>query len=366
MIPDSIVRRRARSVRGALACAGGVLFALATTVSAQPQPTPAPAAQPPEDPNVVAAARALAVEGVKLARDSRCDEAVDKLERAEQLRHSLIVLAELGGCYIVQGRFVQGAEAMRSVLREGLPENPSEAMKAAHENARTQLETAKTKIAMLTIAVDAGSGVEPAVTIDGQPIPPALIGAPRPTDPGEHTIEATAPGYLRAKRRVTLDAGETDQVTLALMIDPISGRSSATTDRTGAPAAAARSAPEVAAASQPSAAVSSSSDRLPAYLTWGAGAAALAVGATFGWVAMDQKSDLDRVCPGKRCPPEQSARLDAAKANGVISSVAFGVGVAAAVFGGVLFLVANDDEAEATPTAAAAIRLEGAGVAVVF
>ena len=363
MIPDLIVRLR---VRGVLACAGCVVWTLATTVSAQPAPTPAPAAQPTEDPNVVAAARALAVEGVKLARDNRCDEAVDKLERAEQLRHSSIVLSQLGECYIAQGRFVQGAEAMRSVIREGLPENPSEAMKAALAAAHTQLDVAKDKIAMLTVKVDAPNDAEVAVSIDGQAIPDALVGAPRPTDPGEHTLEATAPGHVPAKRRVTLEPGESDSVTLALVIDPAAAR--ATAEVAGAAVANAQAAKETAAPGQSTAADASGPNYLPAYVAWGTAGGALAVGVAFGWVAMDQKADLDRVCPGKVCPPEQRARLDAAKDNGVISSVAFGVGVGAAVLGGVLFFLAGDDE----PTERAAgkarprVAFDGTGVAVSF
>jgi hypothetical protein len=39
-------------------------------------------------------------------------------------------------------------------------------------------------------------------------------------------------------------------------------------------------------------------NRLPAFIAWGAGAAAVGVG--YGLVATVQKSDLDRVCPNRR------------------------------------------------------------------
>ena len=78
---------------------------------------------------------------------------------------------------------------------------------------------------------------------------------------------------------------------------------------------------------------------------------------------MNQKSDLDKACPGHRCPPTETERLDTAKANGVISSVAFGVGVGAAVAGGLLFFLA-DGASESQPTAANATRLRlGPGAA---
>lgn len=328
------------------------LVAIAQLASAQPE-----GQVPPEDPSVVAAARAIAVEGVKLAQDGRCADAIEKLERAEQLRHSSIVQSQLGECYISQGRFVQGAEAMRAVLREGLPENPSDAMKRAYAVARTQLDLAKNRIGSLTIALEDAAQIQATVTIDGQPIPAALIGAARPTDPGEHTVEASAPGYLPAKRRVTLAAGAEDSITLALVADPARGASNLTAAETPAP----NPAPAALQPSQPLAA-SGRPNRIPAFIVWGTGAAAIAVGVGFGWVAMNQTSDLERACPNKRCPPEQSARLDVAKTNGVISSVAFGVGAAAIATGAVLlFLAADREEAPR-----ASLGLDGANLQLSF
>src|ERR1041384_6327106 len=75
----------------------------------------------------IAAARSLAVEGVKLAQAGKCDEAVDKLERAEKLHHAPIVLASLGECKGGQGKLVQGTEMLRRVVREPLPDHPSPA-----------------------------------------------------------------------------------------------------------------------------------------------------------------------------------------------------------------------------------------------
>jgi hypothetical protein len=298
-----------------------------------------------EDPNVVAAARALAVEGVKLAQDKRCAEAIDKLERAEQLRHSAIVLEQLGECYIEQGRLVEGTEALHAVVREGLPENPSEAFKRANTNARALLEPTKAKIAQLTITVEVLEGVQAEVSIDGQPVPSALLGAARPTDPGEHTIEVSATGFLPIKRRVALAPGQVESLVLSLVVDPAHAKPALAdqtdAEPTPAPLAAAAAAP---AASAENAAASGGMGKLPAYLSWGAAAAALVVGAAFGWVAMDQKSDLDSVCPAMTCPPEQIDNLDAARTNATISTVAFGVGAGAAVLGGVLFFLADGGE----------------------
>jgi hypothetical protein len=319
----------------------------------------AKAEQPADDPSVLAAARSLAVDGVKLAQSGKCSEAIDKLERAEKLHHSAIVLEQLGECYIEQGRIVEGAEAMRAVVREGEPSNASDAMKKAHASARTMLESTKDKIASLTITVDIPNKAQPTVEIDGQPMPAALIGAARPTDPGEHTIEASAAGYLSTRKRINLAAGQNETVELSLVVDPNAVAKPSPAERPEAadggdkPAPVAPNPTEAAAPLAATAPASSSGpNHLPAYIAWGVAGAALTVGVAYGWVAMNQKSDLDKVCPQHRCPPAQSERLDAAKANGVISSVAFGVGVGAAIAGGILFFFSGESEPEPQPRAA--------------
>ena len=75
------------------------------------------------------------------------------------------------------------------------------------------------KLATLTVFIDVAPNVEPTVTIDGHPIPAALLGARRPTDPGDHLIIASAPGYLSSSRHVILGPGEETSAALALVID---------------------------------------------------------------------------------------------------------------------------------------------------
>ena len=78
----------------------------------------APAAQA-EDASAAetAAARSLAVEGLRLAQANNCAEAVPKLEKAEKLYHSAVVAIRLGECYVSLGRLVEGTEILRKVLR---------------------------------------------------------------------------------------------------------------------------------------------------------------------------------------------------------------------------------------------------------
>src|SRR5262249_19206321 len=153
-----------------------------------------------------------------------CDQALDKLARAEALHHAPIVLQNLGACLIEQGRLVEGTEALRKVLREPLPAKPSPALRKAYERAQQLLDQEKPKIAALAIAIEPADGAAPAaiaatISVDGQPVPIALLDADRPTDPGEHVIDVTAPGYAPARATAALAAGEKQRVTLSLERD---------------------------------------------------------------------------------------------------------------------------------------------------
>jgi hypothetical protein len=294
-----------------------------------------------------AAARSLAVDGLKLADAGRCADAIDKLTRAEKLHHAPIVLARLGECQVAQGRIVEGTENLRKVLREALPANPSGALTRARDRAETVLDGAKSKIAKLVISVAGHQGGSLSVTVDGQPVPAALMDAERPTDPGEHLVEASAPGFLKAIARVSLGPGEKEAVNLRLEQDPnFVAPSTATAAAPDSSPSAVRSAP----GPEPSASTSASGsmatpapvpNRTGAYVSWAVGGAALVAGAAFGFVAMKGKSDLTSNCAGNVCPASQRDKLDSATQSGTISTILFAAGGAGIALGTILYLAAG-------------------------
>ncbi|MGC4095232.1 MAG: hypothetical protein QM756_46385 [Polyangiaceae bacterium] len=139
-----------------------------------------------EDPSAAetAAARALAVDGLKLAKAGQCREAVEKLERAEKLRHSPIVLARLGECYVNVGKLVQGTEALRKFLREPLPADANATLKEAYEHAQTVVQETKGNIAGLTVALTGADKAKVTLTVDGNEVPSTLIGVEMPIESG--------------------------------------------------------------------------------------------------------------------------------------------------------------------------------------
>jgi hypothetical protein len=320
-------------------------------------------AQEDTDAAETAAARALAVEGVKLADAGRCEEAIEKLTRAEKLHHALVVLGRLGECQVAQGKLVDGTENLRKVLREVLPPDAPPVLLKARERAQSVFDRAKLRIAALHITV---KGLEDqtalTVMVNGQPINLALLDADRPTDPGEHLVEARAAGFFNANARVSLGAGDKQHVVIVLEPDPNAPVASTTAvaNASGVPTAReptstvtySSSAPEsgapVFSASTDSAA-ENEPDFTGAYIAWGVGGAALAVGSVFGLIAIDGKSDLDEQCPNNVCPTTSSDRLDSARGASTAATVLFVAGGASLALGTVLYFItgpSNDSPLE--------------------
>src|SRR5687767_8654904 len=167
----------------------------------------------------IAAARSLGIQGVQLAESGKCAEAIEKLQRAESLYHAPTILGRLGECQVTVGQIVLGTENLNRVVREQLPPNAPNAFKAAQERAAKVLETALPRIARLTVIIEPADA-KASVTVGGSPVPSALIGVERPTDPGKRAVVATAPGFLEATTEVELAEGARQTVTLKLVPDP--------------------------------------------------------------------------------------------------------------------------------------------------
>jgi hypothetical protein len=294
-----------------------------------------------------AAARTLAVEGLKLAQANNCTEAVPKLERAEKLYHSTVVASRLGECYVSLGRLVEGTELLRKSLREPLPAEPTPAHTKALDRAQKVLDAAKPRIAGLTIKVVAVDGMQ--VKVDGNAVPSALVDTEMPTDPGEHRIEVTAPGFLKSGTHVGVAEGEKKTVTLTLSRDPSATVAPAPTAAVVTPLAATSAAPEIeprprADGPTPAPLPKAPPNRTAAYVAYGVGGAALAAGGVLGYLTMQRHSNLEDQCPGGVCSPAQQADIDSAKQLGNFSTVGVGVGLAGIALGTILVLTAGSSD----------------------
>ncbi|HEX6274110.1 MAG TPA: hypothetical protein VFZ53_13775 [Polyangiaceae bacterium] len=310
----------------------------------------------------VAAARSLGIQGVQLADAGKCPEAIEKLSRAESLYHAPTILGRLGECQVVVGQIVLGTENLNRVVREQLPPNAPKAFKAAQERAAKVLETALPRIARLTVNVEP-LDAKPSVTVAGTPVPSALIGVERPTDPGKHVVVATAGGYLEARTEVELSEGAHQAVTLKLVPDP-------SVAVVAPPPPVVSPAPVNTAPAPADSAPQEGGGKTLAFVMLGVGGVGLVTGGVTGFLAIQKKSDLD--CPDKTCTGSQADELDSANTLALVSTIGFGVGAAAAVVG-VVLLATSGSSAEKPATASVAgvrvtpyLGLRSAGVTGAF
>ncbi|HTQ02424.1 MAG TPA: hypothetical protein VMI54_01165, partial [Polyangiaceae bacterium] len=315
----------------------GALGAVAVTLALAASPAAAQESQ--DQAENIAAARSLGIAGVQLAEAGKCDQAIEKLNRAESLYHAPTILDRLGECQVKIGQIVLGTENLNKVVREQLAPNAPRAFREAQARAQKALDAALPRIGHLTVNVEPKEA-KITVTVSDVAVPPALIGVERPTDPGTHEVVASAPGYLTQKTTVTLAEAGRETVTLRLTLDP------------NAPKEEPVVAPPVTAQPltneqqpPPPATANSNGAKTAGYVLIGVGAAGVVAGSITGAMALQKKSGLD--CPDNHCSGSQKNDLDSAKSIALVSTVTFAVGIPAVAVGTILLLTSGSSEKKA-------------------
>ncbi|MGO8992738.1 MAG: hypothetical protein ACLQVI_05385 [Polyangiaceae bacterium] len=293
-----------------------------------------------------AAARSLGMQGVQLADSGDCAHAIDPLTRAEALRHAPTTLERLGECHIALGKLVQGTEELNRVIHEPLPPNAPPAFTAAQDRAKSAIDAAAARIGKLRIHIEHPAGVKPAVKVDDELVLDAMLDADRPTDPGAHTVSATAQGMKPAETSVTLADAQSQSVALTLVPDPnavVAPPTPTATEPTGTtPAPATSPAPE----STPQAPPPEPKSKTPAFVALGVGVVGVAVGSIFGVVALGTKSTLDGECPNKNCPSSSDqSTINSLGTQAWVSTIGFGVGIVGLGVGTVLLVTGGSSSA---------------------
>lgn len=283
--------------------------------------------------SATATARQLAIQGIDFVESGNCAEGEPLLERAEKLHHASVHLQYLARCRSRAGRLVAATEMWRQVVREGAPPGASPAVVAAVNEANAELERTLPRLASATIRTQGRyEGLE--LKLDGATLPVELIGAAQVVDPGEHELQARAPGFAPWSKRFTVTDGQAVDVDFTL--EPgASGESPAET---------------------PGAEPTRPGDRHERHgsgLTtagWivGSTGAATMVGGVVTWLMRNNKrSKLEDDCPGQTCPvpPYTPGRLEDEKQSirtltTVTNVLMFGGG--ALLAGGVTLIVLGE------------------------
>jgi hypothetical protein len=293
-----------------------------------------------------AGARALATEGAQAFNDGRFKEAVDLFIKAESLMHAPPHLLFMARAHAKLGQFVKAREAYMKIVKEPLAPNAPQAFRDAQTAAELERKQVEPHIGRLIVKVEgAESAKDLSVTIDGQPFPVVLLGVPQPTDPGDHTIAASATGFKAAPVSVSLkDAGQ-GAATVKMEVDNSVPPAGATPAAPGGGDTLVSTSPSGAPPSD-SGASGSNGMRIGSYVGFGVGAVGIALGTVFVLKSASKRADADTAAAalearcGKLCDADSAdaknvANLDdqarSAQTLGIVGYVVGGLGVATGV-----------------------------------
>jgi hypothetical protein len=315
-------------------------------------------------------ARAAATAGAQAFMAHKWAESIDMFTRAESLIHSPVHLLYMARAYEKLGALVKARESYIKIQNEELPAGAPQPLRQAKADAEKELEALEPRVPYVSVVVQ-GAGPKPVtVTMDGIQVPAALLGVPRPVDPGEHKFEALAEGMDSALSSLTVREGHSETVVLTLHAS-----TAAPLPPPGyAPGVAPVPPPPVGYAVNPTAPPAADTGHKASPLPWialGVGAVGLGVGTVFAVQASSKVDDANSLCtlPGPDgtntyCPSRASALDDEARTAKTISIVGFVVGGLGVATGVTLLVLAPKHEGGAAlgPRVAPWVGLGSAGV----
>jgi tetratricopeptide (TPR) repeat protein len=287
-----------------------LLFAAASAQAqdAPREPTP-PQAEREDDARAVAETLFFTARGLMEA--GRIEKACNKFAESYRLDPAAGTLLNLAVCHEKQGRIASAWGEFRQAVAEARKANRPD----REELARAEIDKIEPDLPFLTLSVPremrvAGLKIER----NGIPLNDAAWDTELPIDPGTNEIVASAPGYERERKTIAIEKRQ--HLTVALE-----------------PLIAAR----VEAPPPP---YWTGQRRLGAVVTT-VGVAGAAVGAVFGVLALQKKSQSDAACPtwdGQlRCSTSGSNAMSTAQTDAWVADIGIGAGAAAIVLGGILF-----------------------------
>lgn len=263
------------------------------------------------------AARAAALAGVAEYEAGQYENALKRLERAEELLHAPPHLLYIARARAKLGKLVAAREAYLSLIHETLPDNSPQPFKDAQQTAQVELAELEPRIPRLVVEIDGGDDAE--LVLNGESIGSGLIGIPYPIDPGTHVIRAELGETRSAETEVRIEEGVQKKVTLVL--ESIAGPPG---DDDAIQQA------DVRKVRVDSVEPRSSVRPLLIYGGFGLGAVGLGAGAVTGLMALGEvksvKSDFD--CDGDGVCDDSGSKdeLRAARTLEVVSTVGFALG----------------------------------------
>jgi len=282
-----------------------------------------------------AAAEALFNQGRDLMTAGKLAEACPKFEASQQLDPGLGTMLNLAECYEKTGR----TASAWAEYREAIPLARAAGSKARLDLATERAQALQERLSTLTIRAMSGDdeGVHLEVRRDGVALQEAELGSPIPVDPGEHVVEAVAPGKQAWSSKVQV-TGDAAKVSVEIPKLQAAGDQAQPATTTATPAVATTPENTPPTSDKPS----GSAQRTTGLVFGGVGVVGIGLGAFFGLQASSKWSDAKKKCSDYPygCSADATDLRSSAHSAGTVSTVAFVAGGALLATGVVLYLTA--------------------------
>jgi hypothetical protein len=271
----------------------------------------------------------LFIEGKALMQEKQYGKACEKLQASHDLDQTATgTLLNLALCHELTNRLATAWAEFRQAAAEAAGRR-DDRVSFAREHEQKLFPLLSWVVLVVRPAVQV-----PGLTLrldGGLPITEATWGSELPVDPGEHVLEASAPGKTSTRTRFSVRSSGTHQTVdvMPLAVAP--------------PSAAPQASEPTRAELEHVAALRTR--RIASIVVGGLGLASLSVGGVFGLVAGDRNSEAKALCPQNQCVDESTKReaIDTRASANTAANVANVAGVAGAlliVVGSALFLTA--------------------------
>jgi hypothetical protein len=228
-------------------------------------------------------------------------------------------------CLRELGRLPEAYDETRQVARDAAERSKVDKRFAStRAAAASDLAELERRVGRIVVVIpSAEPGLE--VSLDGTRLTEQRLGesapdSPIPVEPGEHTLTAAAPHKALWSQRLRVETGSPTRVTIPPLATP-------------------PSLPPRRVDPQPRAAVTESTGTSP-WLLVGLGTIAGAgatLGTVFGIRALGKDSEASDHCRDRVCDQQGIDLHDTAQGSATVSTIAFGIGVAAVVTGAVVW-----------------------------
>lgn len=281
-------------------------------------------------------AQSLFEEARRLVKNGDLAAACPKFAESQRLAPAPGTLLNLARCHEQQGKLATARQEFLQVRAEARNSKRRDREAAADE----RLAVIEKRAPRLAIAVPEKSRIAGLrLRLDGVELAEASWGISTPFDPGDHVLEASAPGRTTFSTTFILKEAEPFTVEIPVLAPetppPASSSASPASSRAQPPPLSGRP--------------------VLGYAVAGAGVIALGVGTFFGIRALNRNQDSEASCVGG-CDAEGARLSRDAMTDAWISNAAIGMGIVGVTVGTAILLTSRKQPASDASGAAACVR----------